>query len=87
MGWNNLSLADGPPHFLLQGQAPEPHMYFTHSYAFAPTDPAAVAATVDHAGRFAAMVARGNVAGVQFHPEKSQAAGLALIGRFLEWAP
>jgi len=87
MGWNNLSLADGPRHPLLEGQAPDPHMYFTHSYAFAPTDPAAVVASVDHAGRFAAVVARDNVAGVQFHPEKSQAAGLKLIGRFLEWAP
>ncbi len=87
MGWNSLSVTDGGAHPLLAGQAPEPHMYFTHSYAFAPTDPGAVVASVDHGGRFAAVVARDNVAGVQFHPEKSQAAGLQLIGRFLEWAP
>ena len=87
MGWNALILAEGAPHPLLEGQKPHPHMYFTHSYAFTPEDEAVVAAGVDHAGQFAAVVAKGNVAGVQFHPEKSQAAGLKLIGRFLEWAP
>ena len=51
------------------------------------TDPSDVIAQVDHGGRFPAAVARGNVAGVQFHPEKSQASGLALLARFLEWRP
>jgi glutamine amidotransferase len=46
-----------------------------------------VTASVDHGGRFAAAVARDNIAGVQFHPEKSQHSGLDLIARFLEWAP
>ena len=62
-------------------------MYFTHSFAFFPDDPADVAAYVDHGGKFPAAVAKGHVAGVQFHPEKSQSAGLALLARFLEWRP
>jgi glutamine amidotransferase len=85
MGWNTLEVSR--PHALFEDGADGVHMYFTHSYAFSPTDPDAVVAEVDHAGRFAAAVARDNVAGVQFHPEKSQAAGRAMIGRFLEWKP
>jgi glutamine amidotransferase len=85
MGWNTLRFER--PHPLFAGAGDDTHMYFTHSYAFAPEDPGAVTASTDHAGRFAAAVARDNIAGVQFHPEKSQAAGLALIGRFLEWRP
>lgn len=83
MGWNTVHAQ--APHALIREAGED--MYFTHSYAFTPDDPADVVAGVDHGGRFAAAVARGNVAGVQFHPEKSQAAGLALIGRFLDWAP
>jgi glutamine amidotransferase len=52
-----------------------------------PQDPADVAAYVDHGGRFPAAVARDNLVGVQFHPEKSQAAGLRLLADFLEWRP
>ena len=66
---------------------PAPQMYYTHSYAFHAGEPRDVVAETDYGERFAAAVARGNVAGVQFHPEKSQAAGLALIARFLEWRP
>lgn len=83
MGWNTLRAET--PHALIKDEA-EDH-YFTHSFAFAPTDPHAVTASADHGGRFAAAVAKDNIAGVQFHPEKSQAAGLALIGRFLRWEP
>ena len=82
MGWNTLR-AGTPSPLIEDGE----DLYFTHSYAFRPADPAAVTASTDHGGRFAAAVQAGNVAGVQFHPEKSQAAGLALIGRFLAWAP
>ena len=82
MGWNTLQAA--APHPLIE---PGRDLYFTHSFAFFPADDAAVTARVDHGGRFPAAVARGNVAGVQFHPEKSQGAGLELIGRFLEWRP
>jgi glutamine amidotransferase len=84
MGWNGLSDLRGPALVAELGDAP---MYFTHSFAFHPTDPSDVAAYVDHGGRFPAAVARGNVAGVQFHPEKSQSAGIALLARFLEWRP
>jgi len=85
MGWNSLSgvsdlsvLAD-----VKEGRS----VYFTHSFALYPRDNSDVAAWVDHGGRFPAAVARGNVAGVQFHPEKSQDAGLSLLARFLEWRP
>jgi glutamine amidotransferase len=85
MGWNALvGVSDQPVVAGLQSGAP---VYFTHSFAFFPKDEADVAAWVDHGGRFPAAVARGNVAGVQFHPEKSQASGLSLLARFLEWRP
>ena len=85
MGWNSLSEVTGPSIFggLKAGQP----IYFTHSFAFFPKDSADVAAYVEHGARFPAAVARGNVAGVQFHPEKSQAVGLDLLARFLEWRP
>lgn len=85
MGWNDLARSTGHP--ILGDPAEGSPMYFTHSFAFFPTDPADVAAWVDHGGLFPAAVARGNVAGVQFHPEKSQSAGIALLARFLEWRP
>jgi glutamine amidotransferase len=85
MGWNGLTDVSGGPVFdgLKDGQT----VYFTHSFAFFPKDEADVAAYVEHGERFPAAVARGNVAGVQFHPEKSQASGLSLLARFLEWQP
>jgi len=84
MGWNDLINPHGPDLIAAIGQAP---MYFTHSFAFWPDDAADVAAEADHGGRFPAAVVRENMAGVQFHPEKSQSAGLALLSRFLEWRP
>ncbi len=84
MGWHELVDPHGPAPIAGIGAAP---MYFTHSFAFFPDDARDVAAWVDHGGRFPAAVARDNVAGVQFHPEKSQSAGLALLARFLEWRP
>jgi glutamine amidotransferase len=85
MGWNVLTGVADHPLFapLAEGEA----VYFTHSFAFFPEDPADVAGWVEHGERFPAAVARGNVAGVQFHPEKSQKPGLALLQRFLEWRP
>jgi glutamine amidotransferase len=84
MGWNRL--ADVAEHPLMRGVGDQA-VYFTHSFAFFTRDPADVMAWVDHGGRFPAAVARGNVAGVQFHPEKSQGPGLSLLSRFLEWRP
>jgi len=85
MGWNNLiGVTDQPVLAHLRAGAP---VYFTHSFAMFPKDSADVAAYVDHGGRFPAAVARDNLAGVQFHPEKSQAAGLRLLADFLEWRP
>ncbi|MCR5878113.1 imidazole glycerol phosphate synthase subunit HisH [Phenylobacterium sp. J367] len=85
MGWNALQQVADNPVFagLRDGQA----VYFTHSFAYWPEDENDVAAWVDHGGRFPAAVARANMAGVQFHPEKSQASGLNLLARFLEWRP
>jgi imidazole glycerol-phosphate synthase subunit HisH len=85
MGWNALDLAHQGGMFA--ALPPGEPMYFTHSFAFFPTDEADVAAWTDHGGRFPVAVMRDNLAGVQFHPEKSQAAGLKLLADFLEWRP
>ncbi|MGC2854735.1 imidazole glycerol phosphate synthase subunit HisH [Novispirillum sp. DQ9] len=90
MGWNELAFATGASggaHPLLAGIAPGDHAYFVHSYQFAVADPADRLATVDYGGPITAVVARGTVAGTQFHPEKSQATGLRLITNFLRWNP
>jgi glutamine amidotransferase len=85
MGWNNLT-GQLPP-ALFAGLATGSHMYFTHSFALFARHSSDVAAEVDHGGRFPAAVLRGNVAGVQFHPEKSQGAGARLLSNVLEWRP
>ncbi|MDB5446326.1 MAG: hisH [Phenylobacterium sp.] len=85
MGWNSLSDVSDLP--ILSDVKDGRAVYFTHSFAIYPKDERDVAAFVEHGGRFPAAVARGNVAGVQFHPEKSQDAGLSLLARFLEWRP
>ncbi len=85
MGWNEIEPATPSP--LFAGLPAGTHMYFTHSFAFAPTQPGDIAAWTDHGGRFAAAVVKGNIAGVQFHPEKSQDAGARLLANFLEWRP
>ena len=85
MGWNTL---DGRrPHALLDGIATNLHAYFVHSYQLTPAEPRDIVATADYGGAITAIVARENVAGTQFHPEKSQTLGLALIGNFLKWRP
>jgi glutamine amidotransferase len=84
MGWNDVSLARHDP---ASGLIERGEAYFLHSYHFVPEDGATVAAMTDHGGGLVAAVARDNVVGVQFHPEKSQAFGLALLARFLEWRP
>lgn len=85
MGWNNLELkADHP---LFAGLASGDHGYFVHSYHFIADDPQTVLATVDYGGPIAAVIGRDNIAGVQFHPEKSQKVGLRLLANFLAWRP
>ena len=80
MGWNRLRWPR--PHPLMDGIEPGSHVYFVHSY-FCDAAPDVVVATTDYGRDFAAIVARDNVLGVQFHPEKSQAAGLRLIENFV----
>ena len=85
MGWNEL--VDLAPHPVLSGLTPGCHAYFVHSYIMRCTDGRHVLAACDYGGPFAAIVGRDNMVGTQFHVEKSQATGLALIGNFLEWRP
>ena len=85
MGWNELSFVR--PHPLFAGLEPGAHAYFVHSYVIRPADPGQVLATTDYGGPFAAAVGRANIVGTQFHPEKSQATGLAILGNFLRWTP
>ena len=85
MGWNEL--ADVKPHALLQGIAARDHAYFVHSFHLKAAQPETVLATTEYGGPLAALVGRDNLAGTQFHPEKSQATGLQLIGNFLRWKP
>jgi glutamine amidotransferase len=88
MGWNTLDVRR--PHPLLDGIATGPdglHAYFVHSYHLTPADPADLVAVTEYGGPVTAMVARDNLAGTQFHPEKSQRLGLALIANFLSWRP
>jgi glutamine amidotransferase len=85
MGWNAVAFARD--HALFKGVENGAHMYYANSFALTPSRSEDIVATTDHGGPFTAAVAKGNVAGVQFHPEKSQAAGLALLANFLEWRP
>ena len=63
------------------------HAYFVHSYHYIPENPAHILATTDYGGEITAMIARDNMVGTQFHPEKSQSLGLKLISNFLQWTP
>lgn len=85
MGWNGLDIPR--PHPVLEGLGDDPHVYFTHSYAMKPDNPADIAATADYGHPIVAAVARRNMFGTQFHPEKSQATGLKILSNFLTWAP
>jgi imidazole glycerol-phosphate synthase subunit HisH len=88
MGWNTLVARMEHP--LLRGVPTGEdglHAYFVHSYAFRPMGQDCIVAATDYGGPIAALIGRGNIAGTQFHPEKSQALGLALIGNFLKWRP
>jgi imidazole glycerol-phosphate synthase subunit HisH len=88
MGWNTLQAH--VPHPLLEGIPLGPqglHAYFVHSYHLRVDDPEDLVADCDYGGAVTAMVSRDNYAGTQFHPEKSQRLGLALIANFLRWKP
>ncbi len=86
MGWNDLSLLK-TDHPLLDGLSNGAEVYFVHSYRMVPDDPAHILATVDYGGPLPAIIGRDNIVGTQFHPEKSQSAGLRLISNFLNWQP
>ena len=83
MGWNRLQQAR--EHRLWAGIPQQSWFYFVHSYYAAPSDPAHIFATSEYGQRFAAVLIRDNVLAVQFHPEKSQAAGLSLLANFVQW--
>jgi glutamine amidotransferase len=85
MGWNDLVIDQ--PHPVLEGIATGAHAYFVHSYHMEMRDPAHRLAHCDYGGDVTAIVGHANVIGTQFHPEKSQEAGLRLIANFLNWAP
>ena len=86
MGWNDVA-PRVPVHPLFAGLTEDPHFYFVHSYYFRLESMDHQLASVDYGGRFAAAAGRDNLVGTQFHPEKSQAAGLRLLGNFLRWTP
>jgi glutamine amidotransferase len=88
MGWNTLDVARAHP--LLDGLTLGTqglHAYFVHSYQLKPSQRADLLAEADYGGAVTAIVARDNIVGTQFHPEKSQRLGLALIANFLQWKP
>jgi len=88
MGWNTLTIER--PHPVLSG-IPDGkdglHAYFVHSYHLATDSPETLVASTDYGQKLTAIVGRDNLVGTQFHPEKSQTLGLALIGNFLRWKP
>ncbi len=85
MGWNELVIER--PHPVLRGIKTGEHGYFVHSYHLLASDPHDRLAYCDYGGAVTAMIARDNMVGTQFHPEKSQSTGLRLIGNFLNWKP
>jgi glutamine amidotransferase len=88
MGWNTLDVARAHP--VLAGIPTGPdgwHAYFVHSYGFQAAAPEAIVATTDYAGAITAVIGKDTMVGTQFHPEKSQALGLALLANFLRWRP
>jgi imidazole glycerol-phosphate synthase subunit HisH len=84
MGWNELEIVR--PHPVL-ADLPTDHAYFVHSYQLQAADEGDVIARTEYGGLVTAAVAKDNMVGTQFHPEKSQALGLALIRNFLQWKP
>lgn len=85
MGWNEVW--QGSPHPIWSGIPDGERFYFVHSYFVAPANGGDAAAHTDYGVRFTSAVARANIFAVQFHPEKSAAAGLRLLANFVQWAP
>ena len=85
MGWNELKKVQSHP--LLEGVPDGSHAYFVHSFQLKPALPEDLIATTDYGGPLTAMVGNENIAGTQFHPEKSQAIGIKLLENFLSWRP
>jgi len=85
MGWNEVMQARSHP--MWQGIPDRSRFYFVHSYYPAPADRSLVAATCVYGAPFTCAVARDNIFAVQFHPEKSQSAGLQLLSNFVNWRP
>jgi glutamine amidotransferase len=85
MGWNELQILREHP--VLAGIDDGAHAYFVHSFELRTTDPAHLLATTDYGTAVTAAIARDNIVGTQFHPEKSQAVGLRLLANFLGWRP
>lgn len=86
MGWNELELGNAP-HPVLAGLPNHAHAYFVHSFHLKAANQNEIVATTDYGGPVTAAVARDNLFGTQFHPEKSQAVGLQIISNFLSWSP
>ncbi|MDD5556731.1 MAG: imidazole glycerol phosphate synthase subunit HisH [bacterium] len=86
MGWNTLSLEGAAPCPLFRGIGDGTYAYFVHSYYPEPADGAAAASSTEYGVRFASALCRGPVMATQFHPEKSQRAGLAMVRNFVEHA-
>jgi len=85
MGWNDLVIDQ--PHPVLNGLSTGDHAYFVHSYQMVMNDSSQLLAHCDYGGPVTAIVGRDTMVGTQFHPEKSQSAGLKLIANWLKWAP
>lgn len=85
MGWNGLALHQDHPVF--DGIGDDPHVYFTHSYAYRDPAAAEIAATTEYGETIIAAVARDNIFATQFHPEKSQRVGLRILSNFVVWEP
>lgn len=82
VGWNEIEVRRA--HFLVDGLGETPYAYFTHSYYAVPADESTIVATTEYGVQFASVVARRNVCGVQFHPEKSWRVGLAMLRGYVE---
>lgn len=85
MGWNAIRPQGDCP--LFRGLPPDPAVYFVHGYYANPTDQTLVAATADYPDPFCAAIQRDNLVATQFHPEKSQRVGLAMLKNFTTWSP